>query len=73
MTLDDSTFLLHGQSTDGGGGGVLDGLSKELHELGLTVDQEDYLVASCSIHDLQLTLCNPTKKLLGEVIYRRSG
>lgn len=57
---------LHGQSTDSGGGGVLDGLAKELQKRNLCIQSSQYLVSSCAIHNLQLTLANPMKELLGE-------
>jgi hypothetical protein len=59
------TLVLKGQSTDSGGGGVLDGLAAELNKLGVTVQFDDYLVAACSIHCMQLQLSNPTVKMIG--------
>jgi len=55
---------LSGQATDSGGGGVLEGLAKELEKLNLCGD--DYIVAACSIHGLQLQLANAVKRTLGE-------
>jgi hypothetical protein len=62
---EDSKFVLWGQTTDSGGGGVLDGLAKHLKDLQLCNDEE-YLVAACGIHNLQLQLANPIKELIGE-------
>jgi hypothetical protein len=55
---------LQGQSTDSGGGGVLDGLAKKLDELFLC--RPNYLIASCSLHCLQLAIANPIKTTIGE-------
>lgn len=65
LSLNGRRLVLNGQATDSGGGGVLDGLAKELKKLQLCVE-EGYLVASCSIHCLQLQLSKPTKELIGE-------
>ena len=56
----DGSFVLWGQTTDSGGGGVLDGLAKALKELELCCADE-YLVAACAIHGLQLQLAVPIK------------
>lgn len=45
-----SDVLLSGQATDGGGGGVLEGLALELETLNLCAD--DHIIAACSIHGL---------------------
>ena len=37
--------VLQGQTTDSGGGGALDGLARELNDLGLTVALDEYFVA----------------------------
>jgi hypothetical protein len=55
---------LHGQTTDSGGGGVLTGLATALRARNLCHD--NYLVASCSLHNLQLTLARPVKETMGE-------
>jgi hypothetical protein len=56
--------LLQGQITNSGGGGVLDFLGDELAVR--KACQMHYLVASCSIHNIQLSLSNPVKQLMGE-------
>jgi hypothetical protein len=48
---------LQGQTTDSGGGGVLDGLHRALEERQLC--RPGYLVTSCSLHNLQLAVANP--------------
>lgn len=55
---------LQGQTTDSGGGGVLDGLAAAL--LSRTLCSPNYLVASCSLHNLQLTIAKPIKETMGE-------
>jgi hypothetical protein len=55
---------LSGQTTDSGGGGVLDGLAAALSTRGLC--NPGYLVASCSLHNLQLTIAKPIKETMGE-------
>jgi hypothetical protein len=50
---------LMGQTTDSGGGGVLDGLHRSLEQQDLC--RPDYLVTSCSLHNLQLAVANPIK------------
>jgi hypothetical protein len=55
---------LQGQCTDSGGGGVLDGLHRAIAQRQLC--RNGYLVASCSLHNLQLSVANPIKQLLGD-------
>jgi hypothetical protein len=55
---------LDGQCTDSGGGGVLDSLHLALETRQLT--RPGYLVASCGLHNLQLSFANPIKKTIGE-------
>jgi hypothetical protein len=55
---------LQGQATDSGGGGVLDGLHSALLNRQLT--RPEYVVASCSLHNLQLSIANPIKQTMGE-------
>jgi hypothetical protein len=55
---------LQGQTTDSGGGGVLDGLHRALEQRQLC--RPGYLVASCSLHNLQLSVANPIKQTMGE-------
>jgi len=64
MNDDDHTHKLSGQSTDSGGGGVLDGLANEMKALGLTT-LHNYLIANCTIHALQLQLSNAVINALG--------
>ena len=56
---------LQGQSTDSGGGGVLHGLATALEARQLC--SANYLVASCSLHNLQLTISKPVKDTMGDV------
>ena len=60
--------LLSGATTDSGGGGVLDDLASKLQQtrIGVTVGSDDYKVANCTIHAIQLTLANPIKATIGE-------
>jgi len=62
---EDTTHLLAGQSTDSGGGGVLESLHEEMKALGLCW-LHNYLIANCCIHGLQLQLSNGIKEALGE-------
>jgi len=64
---DDGTNGLHGQTTDSGGGGVLEDLHKKMHLLGLCVPDFDLcLIANCCIHSLQVQLSNAVKASFGE-------
>ena len=66
-TDNDSTHLLYGQSTDSGGGGVLEGLSKEMHLIeNLCASEDQCLIANCCIHAMPLQLSNAVKQVLGE-------
>lgn len=65
LNLQGRTIVCKGQSTDSGGGGVLDTLAEALQERQLIVQDEDYLVGACSIHCLQLQLSNPIVDLIG--------
>jgi hypothetical protein len=58
------SIRLQGQTTDSGGGGVLDGLHRSLEERQLV--HPFYSVASCSLHNLQLSVANPIKATMGE-------
>jgi len=63
----DSTHLLAGQATDSGGGGTLEGLADALHAIGnVCAPREECLIASCSLHALQLQLGNAIKTTFGE-------
>jgi hypothetical protein len=56
---------LKGQTTDsGGGGGVLELLGNQLKKRDLCSPTD--LVASCTLHAIQITLANPVKKAMGE-------
>jgi hypothetical protein len=56
--------MLQGQTTDSGGGGVLEDLASSLHLL--NVCRPNYLTASCGLHNLQLAVANPIKQTMGE-------
>jgi hypothetical protein len=58
------TLLLKGQRTDSGGGGVLESLGNQLKKRDLC--SPTYLVASCTLHDIQIALVNLVKKAMGE-------
>ena len=66
VSLGGRKIVLKGQTTDSGGGGVLDKLADELEVLGLTVEKDLYYVGACAIHCLQLQLSGPTNALIGE-------
>jgi hypothetical protein len=53
-----------GQTTDSGGGGVLESLGNQLKKRDLC--SPSYLVASCTLHAIQIALANPVKKAMGE-------
>jgi hypothetical protein len=55
---------IQGQTTDSGGGGVLVGLANALQEKNLC--RPRYLFTSCSLHNLQLSVANPIKEVIGE-------
>lgn len=61
----DRRLLLAGQTTDSGGGGVLDDLADSLGERQRT-DQELYFVARCSIHNQQKALENGILTAFGD-------
>jgi hypothetical protein len=58
------SIRLQGQCTDSGGGGVLDGLHQAIAHRQLC--RPGYLVTSCSLHNLQLSVANPIKQTMGE-------
>lgn len=66
LSLNGRVIKFKGQSTDSGGGGVLDNLARELRLQGLCVEEDQYLVAACAIHCLQLQLSVPSHKLIGD-------
>jgi hypothetical protein len=57
-------LVLKGQTTDSGGGCVLESLGKQLQKRGLC--NATYLVASCTLHAIQIALANLVKKVMGE-------
>jgi len=66
---DDGTTLLHGQTTDSGGGGVLEDLHSKMEQRGVCVEDQDgnkYLIANCCIHSLQIQLANAVRASFGE-------
>jgi len=63
---DDNTHLLHGQTTDAGGGGVTDSLYGEMRQLELCLDEDRCLITTCTIHALQLQLHNSVCNALGD-------
>jgi len=54
---DDDTHKLSGQDTDGGGGGTLDSLHKEMKQLELCVADDEHLTAGCTI-EFMLSGCS---------------
>ena len=69
--MGDEVVLLSGQCTDIGGGGTLYALEKELNKRQMLVP--NYLVASCSLHNIQTALCNGVGKVLGEGGHDKNG
>ena len=59
-------LILRGQSTDSGGGGTLESLATHLKSDDSLMFADDYLVASCSLHNLQTALRNAIIDVLGE-------
>jgi len=69
LTLFDSPtnrFLLYGQGTDAGGGATRDDLKEKLHEKKRVYKMLDYIVSTCALHALNLTLSSPTILTMGE-------
>jgi len=62
----DDTHLLNGNTTDSGGGGTLENLADESNEIEHVREKDDYLVANCTLHALQLQLSNAVKETFGE-------
>jgi hypothetical protein len=58
------TLPLKGQTTDSGGGGVLELLGNQLKKRDMC--SQPYLVALCTLHAIQIALANPVKKAMGE-------
>jgi hypothetical protein len=57
-------LVLKEQTTDSGGGGVLQLLGKQSQKRGLC--NVPYLVGSCTLHAIQIALANPVKKAMGK-------
>jgi hypothetical protein len=55
---------LKGQTTDSGGGEVLELLGNQLKKRHLW--SPTYLVVSCTLHAIQIALANPVKNAMGE-------
>jgi hypothetical protein len=55
---------LKGQTTESGVGGVLESLGNQLKKRDLC--SPTYLLASCTLHAIQIALANPVKKAMGE-------
>ena len=69
MVDNDGTNLLHGQTTDSGGGGVLEHLRDQMEPMGIIIADYNsnlHLVANCCIHALQLQLSSAVKEAFGE-------
>jgi hypothetical protein len=58
------TLPLEWQTTDSGGGGVLESMGNQLKKRDLC--SPTYLVPSCALHANQIALANPVKKAMGE-------
>ena len=62
-----ATHLINGQCADSGGGGALDSLASELHDLpNVCVPDDDYFIGNCTTHALQLQLRNSVVDALGD-------
>ena len=55
---------LSGQTTDNGGGGVLEHLGEKLQELGIT-NEKFYFIANCTLHNLLLAIAVPVERVSG--------
>ena len=66
----DRTHLLHGQTTDSGGGGALEHLYEKMQPLGLCVPNNvhltEHLIANCCLHALQIQLSNALRNAFGD-------
>lgn len=63
--LGNAVRFFAGQTTDNGGGGVLENLMKWLMHFGL-VDPASYKFAPCTLHALQLSFATGVKEVYGE-------
>ena len=61
-----ANFPLNGTTSDSGGGGTGKSLHTGMDALRLCVPEEQYLVAFCSLHTLQLTLSNAMGAVIGK-------
>jgi len=61
----DNIHLLYGQATDSGGGGTLENFHDELDKCGLCCSRDEYLVANCTTHALQIQLKNAVEAAFG--------
>ena len=61
---DNFCLKLRGQCTDSGGGGTLFALARKLNEFNM--QHEHYLIASCTLHNLQTALRNAVINVLGD-------
>ena len=59
-------FTIMGQCTDSGGGGTLFSLATALRNLNLPGMHTNYLVGSCSLHNIQTALRNAMQEVFGE-------
>ena len=64
--MTDVPLRILGHTTDSGGGGTLESLLSELQERVEDLLEEEYIVASCSLHNLQTALRNAIIDVLGE-------
>ena len=62
---EDNTHLLHGQSTDSGGGGTLESLHTALKAEGLCSPEDEYKIGNCTIHATQTQLKNAVQNTFG--------
>lgn len=60
-----SEFKLAGQMTDSGGAAI-ESLGKALKDIDRAVLGEDYIIASCGLHNMQSLIREPIKSLLGD-------
>ena len=66
QSMTDVPLRILGHTTDSGGGGTLESLLSELQERVEDLLKEEYIVASCSLHNLQTALRNAIIDVLGE-------
>jgi len=61
----DNNHLLFGQATDSGGRGTLENFHDELDKCGLCCSRDEHLVATCTMHALQMQLKNAVEAACG--------